>query len=121
VFTLNSAGLTWGLCASDGVLHAGYGTARCCCCCCCYHLQAGDAWGALRARQEVLALAKVHVSMNRDSNPFPLLLPTAHYKLAQAYAELGCVAQVAEHSQRWAQEATNSPSHLAVMSSKLPL
>ncbi len=36
--------------------------------------------------QEILALAKVHVAMNRDTNPYPLLLPTAHYKLAQVGA-----------------------------------
>lgn len=47
-------------------------------------LQDKDGWGVLRLRQDILGLAKVHQmvkSGGRDG--FPLLLPTAHYKLAQ--------------------------------------
>ncbi|KAL6764490.1 hypothetical protein V8C86DRAFT_2476484 [Haematococcus lacustris] len=63
---------------------------------------AKDVWGVVRVRQEILGLAKVYMMLNMDGPtlPLPLPLPAAHFKLAQAYAELGCSAQVIDHSQK---------------------
>ncbi|KAJ9516923.1 hypothetical protein QJQ45_027331 [Haematococcus lacustris] len=64
--------------------------------------KAKDVWGVVRVRQEILGLAKVYMMLNMDGPtlPLPLPLPAAHFKLAQAYAELGCSAQVIDHSQK---------------------
>jgi len=64
--------------------------------------KSGDAWGALRLRQEALALARMYSSTGpyRDDNRFPMLLPNAHFKLAKSYAELQCIPQAAEHCNR---------------------
>lgn len=63
-------------------------------------VQAGDLWGVVRMRQEALALAKVcKVTSRHLGRSYPMLLPAAHYKLAQAYADLGCAAQAMDHCQ----------------------
>ncbi len=42
-----------------------------------------DPWHLLRLQQELLALARLHTQLNRQADHRPLLVPTAHFQLAQ--------------------------------------
>eukprot|EP00798_Chlamydomonas_sp_ICE-L_P022933 gene22933-30113_t len=57
--------------------------------------KAGDLWGCVRLRQECLAIAKIYnnVYHGAERGRHPMMMSTAHFRLAEAYSDLKCHPQ----------------------------